>query len=62
MKIKSSAGVEIRGSPFVRDHNLQGQDDRVLTDGRPSNDLIFSPLTVLSETGPFNLNRTTMLF
>jgi hypothetical protein len=44
------SGVEIRG----RDHHFLGKDDHVLTDGSPSDDLIFAPIIVLYEQGPLS--------
>jgi hypothetical protein len=37
-------GVEIRCRPILRDHHFLGKDDHVLTDGSPSDDLIFAPI------------------
>jgi hypothetical protein len=48
-------GVEIRGRPVVRDHHLLGKDDHVLTDGSPSDDLIFVLIIVLYEEEPLGL-------
>jgi hypothetical protein len=36
-------GLEIRGRYVIRDHHFFGKDDHVLTDGSPSDDLIFAP-------------------
>jgi hypothetical protein len=47
-------GVEIRGCPVVRDHHFLGKDDHGLTDGSPSDDLIFALIIVLYEEGPLN--------
>jgi hypothetical protein len=33
--------VGIRGRPVVQDHHFLGKDDHVLTNGSPSDDLIF---------------------
>jgi hypothetical protein len=49
---ESRPGVEIRGHPVVRDHHFLGKDDHVLTDGSPSDDLIFAFIIVLCEEGP----------
>jgi hypothetical protein len=40
-------GLEIRGHPIVRDHHFLGKDDHVLTDGSPSDDLIFALISSL---------------
>jgi hypothetical protein len=55
-------GLEIGGHPIVRDYHFLGKDDHVLTDGSPSDDLIFAPIIVLFEEGPLNLGGTTMFF
>jgi hypothetical protein len=39
-------GVEIRGRPIVRDHHFLGKDNHVLTDGSPSDGLIFALITL----------------
>jgi predicted HTH domain antitoxin len=51
------AGVEIRGRPIVRDHHFSGNDDHVLIDGSPSDDLILALLIVLYEEGPLSFGR-----
>jgi hypothetical protein len=45
------AGVEIRGHPIIRDHHFIQKDENVLTDGSPSDSLIFAHI-VLYEEGP----------
>jgi hypothetical protein len=51
------AGVEIRGRPVVQDHHFFGKDDHVLTDGSPSDDLIFALIIVLYEEEPLSLGK-----
>jgi hypothetical protein len=55
--ILACPGIEIRGRPVVRDHHFLEKDDLVLTDGSPSDDLIFAPVIVLYEEGPLCLRR-----
>jgi hypothetical protein len=50
-------GVEIRGRPIVQDHHFLWKDDHVLTDGSPSDDLIFALIIVLYEEGPPSFGR-----
>jgi hypothetical protein len=50
-------GVEISGRPVVRDHHFLGKDDHVLTDGSPSDDLIFAIIIFLCEEGPLSFGR-----
>jgi hypothetical protein len=51
-KAGEGSGAEIRGHLIVRGHHFLGKDDRVLTDGSPSDDLIFALIIVLYEEGP----------
>jgi hypothetical protein len=51
------AGVEIRGHPIVRDHHFLGKDNHVLTNGSPSDDLIFALIIVLCEEGPLSFGQ-----
>jgi hypothetical protein len=53
-KLEDVSGVAIRGRPIVQDHHFLGQDDHVLTDGSPSDDLIFALIIVLYEEGPLS--------
>jgi hypothetical protein len=50
--INLSAGIKIGGIPIVGGHHFQVQDDHAVTDGSPSENLIFSTITVLSKAGP----------
>jgi hypothetical protein len=50
-----ATGVEIRGSPVVRDHHFQGQDNHVFTDGSPSDDTKCSPNIVRLEAAPVSI-------
>jgi hypothetical protein len=47
-------GVDIIGRPIVRDYHFLGNDDQVLTDGSPSDNLIFTDIIVLYEEGPLS--------
>jgi hypothetical protein len=49
-------GVEIRGRPIVQDHHFLGKDGHVLTDGSPSDDLIFAHYSSY-EKGPLRLGQ-----
>jgi hypothetical protein len=51
------AGVDIRGRLIVRGLYFLGKNDHVLTDGSPSDDLIFALIVLCEEV----LGRTTML-
>jgi hypothetical protein len=55
-------GVEIRGRPFVPDHHFLGKDNHVLTDGSPSDNLIFALIIVLYEEGPLSLGWDNQIF
>jgi hypothetical protein len=56
------SGVEIRGRPIVRDHHFLEKDDHVLTDGSPSDNLVFAPILVLFEEGPLSFGRDYHVF
>jgi hypothetical protein len=54
--------VEIRGRPVVRDRHCLGKDDHGLTDGSPSDDLIFALAIVLYAEGPLRFGRDYHVF
>jgi hypothetical protein len=56
------SGVEIRGRPVLRDHHFLGKDDHVLTDGSPSDDLVFALMLVLYEERPQSFGRDYHVF